>query len=128
MVFKVNGWPEFLPSLLNEKGNKLHHRLYIDTCRSYDSAKTEILRGFDRSPKVYLQKFRTMKRCGDDSYSKFLRKLKDVQNYYLESKQIIEFQSLGDDMLFVQVGSVLQAKWGFLLTSVMSLRLRRLRN
>ena len=31
------------------------------------------------------------------SYSQFLHRLKDVQNYYLESKQITEFQSLCDD-------------------------------
>ena len=35
-----------LPSLLNEKANKIYSRLDIDTCRSYDSVKTESLRGF----------------------------------------------------------------------------------
>ena len=49
-----------LPSLLNEKANKIYSRLDIDTCRSYDSDKTQILRGFRLSPKAYLQKFRTM--------------------------------------------------------------------
>ena len=35
-----------LSSLLNEKTNTIYSRLDIDTCRSYDSVKTEILRGF----------------------------------------------------------------------------------
>ena len=48
-----------------------------------------------------------MKRFGEDSYSQFLHKLKDFQNYYLESKQITEFQSLCDDMLLEQFRSVL---------------------
>ena len=58
-----------LPSLLNEKANKMYSRLDIDTCRSYDSVKTEILRGFRLSPKAYQQNLQTMKRYGDDSYS-----------------------------------------------------------
>ena len=68
---------------------------------------------FRLSPKAYLQKFRTMKCYGDDSYLQFLHKLKDVQNYYLEIKQITEFQSLCDDMLFEQFRSVLSSEVGF---------------
>ena len=101
-----------LPSLLYEKANNIYSRLDIDTCRSYDSVKTEILRGFRLNPKAYLQKFRTMKRYGEDSYSQFLHKLKDVQNYYLESKQITEFQSLCDDMLLEQFRSELPGEFG----------------
>ena len=66
-----------------------------------------MLRGFRLSPKAYVQKFRMMKRYGDDSYSQFCHKLKDVRNYYLESKQITEFQSLCDDILFERFRSVL---------------------
>ena len=83
------------------------------TRRSYDSVKTEILRGFGLSPKAYVQKFRTMKRYGDDSYSQCLHKLKDVRNYYVESKQITEFQSLCDDMLLEQFRNVLPSEVGF---------------
>ena len=53
-----------------------------------------------------------MKRCGDDSYSPFLHKLKDVQYYHLESKQITEFQSLCDDILLEQFRSVLPGEVG----------------
>ena len=53
-----------------------------------------------------------MKRHGDDSYSQFLHKLKDVQNFYLESKHITEFQSLCDDILFEQFRSVLPGETG----------------
>ena len=80
-----------LPCLLNEKTNKIYSRLDIDTCRSYDFVKTDILKGFPLSPKAYLQKFRSMKRYDDDSYSQFMHKLKDVQNYYLGSKQITQY-------------------------------------
>ena len=37
---------KILLSLLNEKANKIFSRLDIDTSRSYDSVKTEILRFF----------------------------------------------------------------------------------
>ena len=103
---------KILPSLLNEKANKIYSPLDIDKCGSYDSVKTEALKGFCLSPKNYLQKLRMMKRYGDDSYSQFLHKLKDVQNYYLESKQIIEFQPLCDDLLFKQFRSVLTSGIG----------------
>ena len=116
-----------LSNLLNEKRTKFFlFSLDIDTCRSYDSVKTKILRGF--RPKAYLQKFRTMKRYGDDSYLQFLHKVKNVQNYYLERKQITEFRSLYDDTLLEQLRSVLPSEVGFLWISVISLRLRRCRN
>ena len=69
-----------------------------------------------------------MKRYGHVSYSQFLDKLKDVQNYYLERKQITKFQWPCDDMLLEQFGSVLPSDVGFLWISVMYLRLRRWRN
>ena len=58
-----------LPRLINEKANKIYSPLNIDMCRSYDSGETEILRGFRLSSKTYLQKFRMIKRYGNDSYS-----------------------------------------------------------
>ena len=74
--------------------------------------QNRVLRGFRLSSTAYLQKFRTMKRYGDDSYLQFQHKLKDVQNYYLESKQITEFQSVCDDMLLEQFRSVLPSEVG----------------
>ena len=56
-----------------------------------------------------------MKRYGDDSYLQFLHKLKDVQNYYLERKQITEYQSVCDDMLHEQFRSVLPSEMGVFL-------------
>ena len=101
-----------LAKFVKREGEQNLFSLDINTCRSYDSVKTEILRGFRLSRKAYLQKFRTMKRYGDDSYSQFLYKLKHVQNYYLGSKQITEFQSLCDDMLFEKFRSVLPNEVG----------------
>ena len=68
MVFEVNSWPEFC-QVVKREANKMYSRLDIISCRSYDCVKTEILRGFRLRPKAYLQKFRTMKRYGDASYS-----------------------------------------------------------
>ena len=63
-----------------------------------------------------------MKRHGDDSYSQFWHKLKDVQNYYFEKKHTAEFQPLCDDMLFEQIRSVSPSEIGVLLNSEMFLR------
>ena len=71
-----------LPSLLDERANKICSSVDMDPCRSYESVKTEILKGFRLNPEVYLQKFRSMKRYGDDSYLQFLHKLKDEHNYF----------------------------------------------
>ena len=40
--FQGQQLPRILPSLLNEKANKIYSPVDIDTCRSYDSVKTEI--------------------------------------------------------------------------------------
>ena len=101
----------FCQSLLNEKANKIYSRLDIDTCRSYDSVKTEILRGFRPSSKAYLQKFRTMKRFGEDSYSQFLHKLKDVQNYYWRANKLLNFSRFATTLL-EQFRRVLPGKVG----------------
>ena len=53
-----------------------------------------------------------MKRYGDELYSQFLHKLKDVQNYYIKSNQITEVQSLSDGMLLEQFRSVLPSEVG----------------
>ena len=60
-----------------------------------------------------MQKFRTMKRYGDDTYLQFLHNIKDGHNYYFESKQITEFQSFCNDMLLEQFRSVLASEVGF---------------
>ena len=44
----------------------------------------------------------------------FLQKLKDVQNYYLESKKNTEYQPLCDDMLLEQFRRVLSSEVGVL--------------
>ena len=46
-------------------------------------------------------------------YLQFLHKLKDVQNNYLESKLITEFQSFCDDMSLQQFRSILPSEVGF---------------
>ena len=53
-VFKAKN---FLPRLLNEKANKIYSRLDIDTCRTYESIKNEILKGFRLSLKAYCRNF-----------------------------------------------------------------------
>ena len=70
----------------------------------------EILRGFKLSPKSYLERFRTMKRSGNDSNVQFLSKLKDIHRYYLDSKSITTFESLSEDIIAEQLRSVLSAE------------------
>ena len=48
-----------------------------------------------------------MKRTSEDSYGQFLQTLRDVQNYYLESKYFADFQPHYDDVLLEQFRIIL---------------------
>jgi hypothetical protein len=54
-----------------------------------------------------LQKFRTAKRTGNESDKLFGNHLQELQNYYLDSKEISSFESLKSDMLLEQFISTL---------------------
>ena len=82
----------------------------VEQCRDYGVVKGEILKGFNLSPKSYLERFRTMKRSGNNSNVQFLSKLKDMHRYYLDSKSITTFESLSEDIIVDQLRSVLPAE------------------
>ena len=98
------------PGVLNANAHKIYARLYVEQCRDYGVVKGEILKGFKLSPKSDLERFRTMKRSGNDSNVQFLSKLKDMHRYYLDSKSITTFESLSEDIIVEQLRSVLPAE------------------
>jgi hypothetical protein len=100
-------WAKHVPGLLNSKSCKIYARLSLEVCRDYDSLKQEILRNLRLTPKSYLAKFRQTHRSGEETYSQFLQRLADIQNFYLEAKDIVDFQTLKNDMLFEQISNTL---------------------
>ena len=92
-------WPKLLPSLLNSTLRQHYNRLSYTICRDFKRIKAEILAACQMNPKYYLDKLRTMHRIGKETYAQFLCRLRDMQEYYLEAKEIENFESLKDDML-----------------------------
>ena len=100
----------FMPAVLNTNAHKIYARLFVEQRRDYGVVKGEILNGFKLSPKSYLERFRTMKRSGNDSNVQFLSKLKEMHRYYLDSKSITTFESLTQDIIVAQFRSELPAE------------------
>jgi len=92
-------WPKLLPALLNSSLRQHYNRLSYDVCKDYKRTKAELLAACQMNPRFYLDKFKSMQRSGKETYSQFLTRLSDMQEYYLEAKEISDFTALKDDML-----------------------------
>jgi hypothetical protein len=94
-------WYRFLPGLLNEKATSMFITQTIDGCQNYDVTRKFLCATFQSSPEVYKSRLLSLRRTGSDSYQLFLRKLSEVHVYYLQSKQICDFESLFRDQVLV---------------------------
>ena len=101
-------WPKLLPSLLNSTLRQHYNRLPYSICCDYKKTKNEILAACKMTPKFYLERMRSLRRSGQETFSQFLCRLRDVQEYYLEAKEITDFEGLKDDMLAELLKDTLQ--------------------
>lgn len=93
-------WGKLLPACLNARASKVYGRLGVEECRDYFKVKAAILDSQRLNARVYLERFRSARRTGgSESYKLFLNRLSDLQQYYLDSKQISTFDQLKNDML-----------------------------
>jgi hypothetical protein len=95
-------WAKLLVPHLSVKAMKIYSRLSLEQCRNYCTVKETILQAFKCSSQQSLDKFRNAFRSGQESYALFSNRLKDLLTNYLESKRIVDFDSLCDDMIFTQ--------------------------
>ena len=95
-------WAKILPSLLNSTLKTHYARLPIEICREYQQTKSELLKASRMTARFYLDKFRSIYRTGQESYSQFLCRLKDVQKYYLESCNVKSLNDVIEVMLMEQ--------------------------
>ena len=79
---------------LSPKATKVRSHLTIAECKQYDIVKRAILASIRLAAKAYLERFRSVARSGIKRYRLFLNRLKELQDYYLESKQIESLVSL----------------------------------
>src|SRR6218665_3318536 len=92
-------WARMLPSLLNSKMRAHYNRLSIDVCTDYKRVKLALLNSCQITSKNYMDKFCSARRTGKQSYAQFLDELNNLYGYYLESREIITFQQLKDDVI-----------------------------
>ena len=95
-------WAKLLAPHLSQKATRVYSRLSLDQCKCYATVKEQILVSYKCSSKVYLEKFRNAARAGQESYSLFGNRLRDLLKFYLESKSITQFDALIEDLLFNQ--------------------------
>jgi len=64
--------------------------------------KKAVLTSFRLTSKTYRDKFMSMRRTGQESYSIFLRRLTEMQTYFFESKEITTFEQLAAEEVLEQ--------------------------
>lgn len=87
-------WARFLPSVLNERAGKIFAQQPIDCCRDYDKSRSLLVNAFKCGSDVYLRKLQTSRRTGSESYTMFLNRLVEYQSFYLQSRNIVDFDAL----------------------------------
>ena len=95
-----DNWAKLLPSCLNERASKLYATQTIADCQDYDITRAFLCDAFKANPSVYRKRLLGLRRQGTDSYKLFLSKLSDLQDHYLQSKEISTFERLKQDNLF----------------------------
>jgi hypothetical protein len=97
-----NEWSRLLAPYLTPKAARVYSRLSLDQCKEYSVVKEHILKAYNLTQKSYWESFKKLSRQGSESYTLFANRLTDTLNYYIESKQIDEFDSLKQDLVFQQ--------------------------
>jgi hypothetical protein len=111
-------WSKWLPGCLNVKATKINSRLTLEQWRSYDVVKSEILSGFKFNARVYLERFRIVTRCCNESYRVFPNRLQELQAYYSEARNVHTIEEILDDALANQYLLTFSRKWRLLLNLI----------
>ena len=95
-------WAKLLAPHLSQKATRVYSRLSLEQCKCYETVKEHILLSYKCSSTMYLDKFRSASRSGQESYSLFSNRLRDLLRFYLDSKSITQFDALVEDLIFIQ--------------------------
>ena len=79
---------------LNEKAKGVLGKLSPDVVGDYERLKGALLQYFKLSANVYLESFNTCCKDSDETYVTFASKLKNLLDYYLQSRHIDKFETL----------------------------------
>jgi len=95
-------WAKLLPACLSARATKVYSGLSLAQCQDYEEVKKAVLTSFRLTSKTYRDKFMSMRRTGQESYSIFLRRLTEMQTYFFESKEITTFEQLAAEEVLEQ--------------------------
>lgn len=114
-TLQLNGVDEsiytrLLPSHLNERAKRVFAALSYDECQDYNVVKAHIISSFKASAHSYLEKFRTVKRTGQESQKMFASRLTETYNYYLQAAEIKTFDDLKQGAVLEQFLLTLDAQ------------------
>jgi transposase InsO family protein len=85
---------KLLRPYLNERAKVLVARMDATKANDFKFVKEYLLREFQLSPKVYLERFNTLNKSSDETYLTFASKLKGLIDFYLSSRKTAEFDKL----------------------------------
>jgi hypothetical protein len=85
---------KLLRPYLNERAKMLVARVDPDKSNDFKFIKDYLLREFQLSPKVYLERFNTVVKPADETYMLFASKLKGLFDFYTASRKVDDFDHL----------------------------------
>ena len=92
-------WHLSIGNKFNEATRQVFQRLSIEEMQSYAQIKEALLKHLKLSPLTHYIKFRYFEKDPKDTFNQFGNSLTEVFDWYLESKQIKDFDTLHDDMI-----------------------------
>lgn len=92
---------------LSAKAKVVLSKLTPETTAVYDDMKAAILRELKLSASTYLERFNTCCKAGDETYVSYASKLRCLLDYYLDSRDVTEFEKLCELLVCDRIKSTL---------------------
>jgi hypothetical protein len=85
---------QLMRPFLNERASILLSRLDVAKARSYPAVKDYLIRQFELTPRLYLNRFNNTQCQSDETCVSFCSRLKMLLQYYLNSRNVKTFEGL----------------------------------
>ena len=92
---------------LSDKARVVVNKLSPEITAVYKEVKAAILKEFKLSPNSYLERFNTCAKTGEETYVAFASKLRGLLQYYLDSRNVSEFDKLCELLVCDRIKSTL---------------------
>jgi len=92
---------------LSDKARAVVNKLSPEITAVYKEVKAAILKEFKLSPNSYLERFNTCAKTGDETYVAFASTLRGLLQYYLDSRNVSQFDKLCELLVCDRVKSTL---------------------